>query len=75
MCLFAYITGRRHYPINYNIRKLMLYMALALLLLFVGWNINYSEKILQQVMKEIPIIVFVMAVYFGERKKLKLSKN
>ena len=75
MCLFAYITGRRYYPINYNIRKLMFYMALALLLLIVGWNINSNEKVLQQVLKEVPIIVFVLAVFFGERKKLKLSKN
>lgn len=75
MCLFAYFTGKRHYPINYDIKKLGIYLVFTLFLLIVGWNINHSSKIFSQLLKEIPILIFVVAVFISERKKLKLSKN
>ena len=75
MCLFAYFTGKRHYPINYDIKKLGIYLGFALFLLIVGWNIDHSSKIISQLLKEIPILIFVIAVFLNERKKLKLNKN
>lgn len=75
MCLFAYFTGRKHYPINYNIKKIGLYLLLMLVLLVVGWNINHSSKVIAQILKEIPILIFVVIAYMSEWKKLKLSKN
>ncbi|MCK5703003.1 MAG: polysaccharide biosynthesis protein, partial [Cyclobacteriaceae bacterium] len=75
MCLFAYFTGKRHYPINYDIKKLGIYLGFTLFLLIVGWNIDHSSKIISQLLKEIPILIFIIAVFLNERKKLKLNKN
>jgi len=75
MCLFAYFTGKRHYPINYDIKKIGIYLVFTLVLLIVGWNINHSSKIISQLLKEIPILIFVIVVFMSERKKLRLSKN
>lgn len=75
MCLFAYFTGKRHYPINYNIKKLGLYLAFTLILLVIGWNLKHSSKIISQLLKEIPILIFIVVAYMSEWKKLKLNKN
>ena len=73
MCLFAYFTGKRHYPINYNIKKLGTYFVLTLVLLAIGWNLNHSSNLISQLLKEIPILIFVIIAYMSEKKKLKLS--
>jgi hypothetical protein len=75
MCLFAYFTGKRHYPINYNLKKLGLYFVFTLVLLVIGWNLKYSSKILSQLLKEIPILIFIVVAYMSEWNKLKLNKN
>jgi len=75
MCLFALITGRKHYPIKYDLKKLGFYLVLAFVLLFIGWNINHPSEIVSQALKEIPILVFIVVFFVSDRKKLKLSKN
>jgi O-antigen/teichoic acid export membrane protein len=75
MCLFAYFTGRRHYPVNYDIRKIGYYLVLTIFLLVVGWNLNHPDKVISQLMKEIPVLLFVAIAYLAEIKKLKLNKN
>ncbi|MCK5705811.1 MAG: polysaccharide biosynthesis C-terminal domain-containing protein [Cyclobacteriaceae bacterium] len=75
MCLFAYFTGKRHYPINYNIKKIGLYLVFTLFLLVIGWNLKHSSKIISQLLKEIPILIFIAVAYMSEWKKLKLNKN
>ena len=73
MCLFAYFSGKRHYPINYNIKKLATYFVLTLVLLAIGWNLNHSSNLISQLLKEIPILIFLVIAYISEKKKLKLS--
>ncbi len=75
MCIFAYFTGQKHYPINYNIKKIANYLLLTLALLFVGWKINYSSKIASQLFKEIPVLIFIIVAYISERKNLKINKE
>jgi O-antigen/teichoic acid export membrane protein len=75
MCLFAYFTGRRHYPVNYDVGKIGYYLLLTIFLLIVGWNLNHSDKIISQLLKEIPILLFVAIAYIAEIKKLKLNRN
>lgn len=73
MSIFAYIAGRRHYPINYNIHKFGFYLMIATVLLIVGWNIDHPNGLVSQLFKELPVLAFVMLVYVRERKKLKLN--
>ncbi len=75
MCVFAYYTGQKHFPINYNIKKIGGYLLLTLILLGVGWNINYESKIVSQLLKEILIIVFIVVAYFSEKENLKIKKG
>lgn len=75
MCLFAFFTGKRNYPINYNVKKLGFYLLLTVILLLIGWNLNYPSETVLQLMKEVPVLVFITVVFLRERKNLKLSEN
>jgi len=75
MCLFAYLTGQKFYPVNYKVGRLAVYFALAILLLIMGWSISFNNEIMTQALKEIPVILFVVIAYMVEIKKLKLNQN
>jgi O-antigen/teichoic acid export membrane protein len=36
MMVLSYFMGNKHYPVNYNLRKILGYMALALMMYFAG---------------------------------------
>ena len=75
MCLFAYFTGRKHYPIDYNLKKLGFYLLFACTLLLFGWNINLDNYVASQLVKELPIVSFALVAYFLERKNLTIKQN
>lgn len=73
MCIFAYLAGQKHYPINYDIKKFGFYLIISVVLLYIGWNLNIENFYVSQLLKELIIILFVVIAYIGERKKLKLN--
>ena len=75
MCIFAYFSGQKHYPIPYNISKISFYFLICIGLLFLGWNINLSSDLLNQLIRELIILSFVGLVYIRERKNLRPNKN
>jgi hypothetical protein len=40
-----------------------------------GWHWKHDSPYISQLLKEIPILVFVLAVFIGERKNLRFNKN
>jgi len=75
MCLFAYFTGQRHYPVDYKIGRLGGYLILAVVLLLFGWYMEFESKLLTQIVRELPVVVFAVIAYMAEVKKLRISKN
>jgi O-antigen/teichoic acid export membrane protein len=75
MCLLAYFTGKKHHPINYNVKRFGIYLLFTLILLIIGWNVNLSSKIITQVIKEIPIVIFAIVAFMAEGKKLRIKMN
>ncbi len=75
MCVVTYIVGQRYYPIPYQIARISIYTVVVTVLLVIGWNITVPSWIITQLLREIPVIVFIAAVYLVERKKLRLNKN
>jgi O-antigen/teichoic acid export membrane protein len=70
MCAFAYFTGMKHYPVNYDVKRLLLYMLLMLLLLTLGWQIDMRNIFITQLIREALILGFVGIAYLIERKRL-----
>ena len=75
MCVFAYLTGRKHYRIDYDLKRFTYYLFLMLALLLSGWHINFYSEVVTQLLREILILVFVGIVFAFEGKKLLRKRN
>jgi O-antigen/teichoic acid export membrane protein len=75
MCLFAYMTGQKHYRISYDLKRIGYYMFLMLSLLILGWNIDLYSTIGTQLLKEFVVLVFLAIILVFEGKKFKLRKS
>lgn len=71
MCAFAYYTGRRYYPVPYDLKKLGTYFIVGTALLAVGWNMDLDGFFINQFFKEVIILVFAIFIILSERKSLR----
>lgn len=66
MMVLSFYWGQKHYPIPYNLKKILGYLGLALLfsaISFYGFRENYVVGIFL-------LLVFVSVIYVGEKKDL-----
>lgn len=65
----SYLLGQKHYPIPYNLRKFGLYSIVAVLIyLLLSW-INIEAGIVQFVIHNLFILLYVALVYWMEKPK------
>lgn len=67
----SYLLGQKYYPIKYNVRKFGLYFGFALILFFIAKAIAIEDGIVQFVVNNSLILVFVLLVYVMEKSQSK----
>ncbi len=67
--IVSYILGQKYYPIKYNLRKFFLYLILSLLLFWIASSIHFDSSIVNFVLKNFFILIFVSVVWGLEKKK------
>jgi O-antigen/teichoic acid export membrane protein len=65
----SYILGQKYYPIKYNLRKFFLYLILSLLLFWIASSIHFESGIVNFVLKNFFILIFVSVVWGLEKKR------
>ncbi len=66
MVILSYFLGRKHYTIPYNVKKILFYIFLALIIYFVFTYI--SENLLNTyVIASISVVTYVAIVIFKEK--------
>lgn len=55
----SYFMGQKHYPIRYNRRKFTLYLLATLILFFIGWNVSFNSFILNFIIHNGLIALFI----------------
>ncbi|HEY1007202.1 MAG TPA: oligosaccharide flippase family protein, partial [Sphingobacteriaceae bacterium] len=68
MMVISYIWGQRHYPIPYNVKRSVLYLGLAALMVFVSYYIFDRNLVAGNLL----FVIFVVTALFLERKELSL---
>jgi len=68
MMVASYIFGQRHYPVNYDNKRILGYLGLALSLYFISTIIHTGEY-LHLFINTILLLVYVMIVFITERGK------
>ena len=67
--LVSYILGQKHYPINYDLKRIMTYLGLALLLYFISELMKIETRSLKFIINSIFVVIYVVSVYSIEKKK------
>jgi O-antigen/teichoic acid export membrane protein len=65
----SYLLGQKHYPIPYNLKKFALYSIIAILIYVVLTWIDIEAGILQFVIHNLFILLYVGLVYWMEKPK------
>ncbi len=66
MMVLSYIWGQRHYPVRYNLKKIIFYMALSLLLYGLALILDFDGGWLHYLIRFALIGIFLFAVYILE---------
>ena len=62
----SYILGQKYYKINYDLKTIFIYLALALIIYFTA-NILDFEGLLKYTVNTLFLIIFIVVVFFKEK--------
>jgi len=74
MVLFSYVLGHRHYPIPYQVFRVLFYVGIALGIYFVSIQLNFDPGALKYAIHASFILGFVALAMFIEKPFKKLSQ-
>ncbi|HVA99356.1 MAG TPA: oligosaccharide flippase family protein [Bacteroidia bacterium] len=70
MMVASYLIGNKHYPVNYDLKRILGYLGLSVTLYFLSLQVNISSTLLQLLGKNLILVFFVAVVFFIERPNL-----
>ncbi|MFD0863084.1 oligosaccharide flippase family protein [Sungkyunkwania multivorans] len=66
MMIISYLLGRKHYPVPYDLKRIALYLLIAVLMSAVSFH--YLRG--QYLMNTLFVFVFLSVIFFAERREL-----
>jgi len=69
MCIACYLYGQRYYPIPYNFRPSLLYTLAALLLIYLSYQFDVTNLVLENTINISLALLFTLIVFLIERKR------
>lgn len=72
MMVVSYFIGQKHYPVNYNLKKLFLYIGFAVGFYFISLLFNIQSQMLMYSVNTVFLLIFLLIVYLIEHRKLKI---
>ncbi len=71
MTILSYLAGQKHFPINYNLKKIGLYFAVALVLYILSIYVKFSNNMISFAFKSFLMIIFLITVLIQEWTEIK----
>ena len=68
MMILSYYLGQKNYPIPYDVKKILAYLLVSVVLVFVSFSIFNRDLIIGNII----FVLFAAATAYAERKELKL---
>ncbi len=75
MSLTVFLIGKKYYPIPYNLKKTAGYFLIALVFLYAGWHIESSSAVVKQLLKEIPVLLYILIFLVAENRNFRFNEN
>jgi len=70
MMIASYFLGNKHYPVNYDLKRILGYLALSLTLYFIGSLVKSDSTIINLMIGNILLLAFVVFIWKMERNQL-----
>jgi O-antigen/teichoic acid export membrane protein len=70
MMTLSYILGKKHFPVPYNIQKILLYLGSAVILYFISAIVSLDEGMMNYLLSTVLVIVYLLLIFFTERKHI-----
>jgi O-antigen/teichoic acid export membrane protein len=71
MMVISFFWGRKYYPVNYELKSILGYIFLAVILFFTGNYLGIERLAPRLIVSTLLILVFLMVVFVFEKRKLK----
>lgn len=68
MMISSYFLGKKHFPVPYNLRKILFYLAFAVILFFVFSFTALEESIFKYLFSTLLIGIYMVVIFILERK-------
>ncbi len=75
MTIISYFWGRKHYPIKYDLKRILGYIAVAVSLYLINKLINIDSQVLRLSVNTLFILIYVMVVYLVEKPDIKKLRS
>ncbi len=71
MMVASYFLGNKHYPVDYNLKRIMGYLGLSLTLYFVSFFVKTGSTVLNLVINNILVVGFIATAWKMEKNNIK----
>jgi len=68
MMVTSYFVGKKHYPVNYNLQKIALYLVSSIAICAISFLKFRGDLLVSTFL----IVIFVGIIYWNEKDELKL---
>ena len=73
MMLVSFFWGRKYYPVNYNLKRILSYIALALILFFISKYIVIESYVITLLINTTLLLIFAGVVFYKEKIMVQLK--
>ncbi len=71
MCVLSFYWGQKHYPIKYNLRKVLLYLSSVIVCFFIGVFLTFENVWITFMLHSIVILLYLSIVYIIEKPHIE----
>jgi hypothetical protein len=71
MMVLSYFLGNKHYPVNYDLKRIFVYLGLSLTLYFIALLIQTESTAINLVINNVLLIGYVLFAWKMEKQNFK----
>ena len=71
MMVASYFIGQKNYPINYDLKRILGYLGLSLILFFISISLSFNTVPVKLGVNTFLLLIFVVTIYFFEKPRMQ----
>jgi O-antigen/teichoic acid export membrane protein len=69
--IISYYYGQKHFPVKYNLKKIGIYFAVAIVLYIIDMYVKFDGLVLKYCFKTLLFSLFLLFIWFSEKSDMK----